>query len=195
MDLIANLVKLKGRCYGIDADLGSRETELLLMREIPKVASCTPIATGLICLELYKIIDGNHNLNEYRNGYVDRMVACTLMTQPKPPALTKFREMSWTAWDRWIFRGNKPTFRELISWLKNKGLTVCKVRLGKNSQFYIPPFPKPMLDRELLCLLKADAKAVLPPEKCHFDFLVFCVDDDKNNVDIPVITVYFKRFV
>ena len=67
MDLIAGLANMRARNYGIP------EVNMLKAKWwiIPEIATSSAMATGLVCLELYKVIDGEHKLEDYRNTFAD----------------------------------------------------------------------------------------------------------------------------
>ncbi|KAJ6697528.1 hypothetical protein OIU85_003856, partial [Salix viminalis] len=101
-------------------------------------------------------------------------------------------DMSWTVWDRWILKDN-PTLRELLRWLKNKGLDAYSISHGScllyNSMF---PRHKDRMDRKMVDLVREVAKAELPPYRHHFDVVAACEDDEGNDVDIPPVSIYFS---
>jgi ubiquitin-activating enzyme E1 len=100
--------------------------------------------------------------------------------------------MTWTVWDRWILKDN-PTLRELLQWLKDKGLNAYSISYG-SCLLYNSMFPKhrERMYKKVVDLVREVAKATLPPYRRHFDDVVACEDDDDNNVDIPQISIYFR---
>lgn len=75
-------------------------------RIIPAIATTTALVTGLICLELYKLIGAPRKelaIEAYKNGYLNLAVPFMTMSEPNPPAKTKSKlqgkEWEWTAWD------------------------------------------------------------------------------------------------
>ncbi|KAJ6292165.1 hypothetical protein OIU76_024140 [Salix suchowensis] len=93
---------------------------------------------------------------------------------------------------KWILKDN-PTLRELLRWLKNKGLDAYSISHGScllyNSMF---PRHKDRMDRKMVDLVREVAKAELPPYRHHFDVVVACEDDEGNDVDIPPVSIYFS---
>ncbi|KAL3617469.1 E1 ubiquitin-activating protein [Castilleja foliolosa] len=191
MDMIAGLANMRARNYSIP-EVDKLKAKFIAGRIIPAIATSTAMATGLVCLELYKVLDGHHKIEDYRNTFANLALPLFSMAEPVPPKVIKHRDTSWTVWDRWIVKDN-PTLRELLQWLKNKGLNAYSISFGScllyNSMF---PRHKDRMDRKLVDLVKDIAKAELPSYRRHFDIVVACEDDEDEDVDIPQISVYFK---
>ncbi|XP_073297884.1 ubiquitin-activating enzyme E1 1-like [Primulina huaijiensis] len=191
MDLIAGIANMRARNYGIP-EVDKLTAKFIAGRIIPAIATSTAMATGLVCLELYKVLDGHHKLEDYRNTFANLALPLFSMAEPVPPKVIKHQDMSWTVWDRWIVKDN-PTLRELLQWLKNKGLNAYSISFGScllfNSMF---PRHKERMDRKMVDLVKDVAKAEVPSYRRHFDVVVACEDDEDNDVDIPQLSIYFK---
>lgn len=188
MDMIAGLANMRARNYGIP-EVDKLKAKFIAGRIIPAIATSTALATGLVCLELYKVLDGGHKLEDYRNSFANLSLPLFSMAEPVPPKKIKHQDMSWTVWDRWILKDN-PTLRELLDWLKNKGLNAYSISYGScllyNSMF---PRHKERMDKKLVDLAREVAKAELPPYQQHFDVVVACEDDEDNDIDIPQISI------
>ncbi|KAK8697978.1 hypothetical protein V6N13_114110 [Hibiscus sabdariffa] len=190
MDLIAGLANMRARNYSIP-EVDKLKAKFIAGRIIPAIATSTAMATGLVCLELYKVLDGGHKVEDYRNTFANLALPLFSMAEPVQPKVIKHRDMSWTVWDRWILRGN-PTLRELIQWLKDKGLNAYSISYGScllfNSMF---PRHRERLDKKVVDVAREIAKAELPPYRSHLDVVVACEDDDDNDIDIPQISIYY----
>ncbi|KAG2669894.1 hypothetical protein I3843_14G057400 [Carya illinoinensis] len=85
-----------------------------------------------------------------------------------------------------------PTLRELIQWLKEKGLNAYSISCGScllyNSMF---PRHRDRMDKKLVDLAREVAKVDLPTYRRHLDVVVACEDDEDNDVDIPQVSIYF----
>ncbi|MBA0796921.1 hypothetical protein Gohar_007651, partial [Gossypium harknessii] len=190
MDLIAGLANMRARNYSIP-EVDKLKAKFIAGRIIPAIATSTAMATGLVCLELYKVLDGAHKVEDYRNTFSNLALPLFSMAVPVPPKVMKHRDMSWTVWDRWILRGN-PTVRELIQWLKDKGLNAYSISYGScllfNNMF---PRHKERLDKKVVDVAREIAKEDLPPYRSHLDVVVACEDDEDNDINIPQISVYY----
>ncbi|KAE8722765.1 Ubiquitin-activating enzyme E1 2 [Hibiscus syriacus] len=191
MDLIAGLANMRARNYSIP-EVDKLKAKFIAGRIIPAIATSTAMATGLVCLELYKALDGGHKLEDYRNTFANLALPLFSMAEPVPPKVIKHGDMKWTVWDQWILKDN-PTLRELIQWLKHKGLNAYSISYGScllyNSMF---PRHRERMDKKVVDLAREVAKAELPPNRKHLDVVVACEDDDDNDIDIPQVSIYFS---
>lgn len=191
MDMIAGLANMRARNYSIP-EVDKLKAKFIAGRIIPAIATSTAMATGLVCLELYKVLDGHHKLEDYRNTFANLALPLFSMAEPVPSKLIKHQDMSWTVWDRWMLKGN-PTLRELLQWLTNKGLKAYSMSYG-SCLLYSSMLPRHVerMDKKMVDLVKDVAKAELPQYRLHFDVVVACEDDEEKEVDIPLISIYFK---
>ncbi|XP_058214651.1 ubiquitin-activating enzyme E1 2-like isoform X1 [Rhododendron vialii] len=194
MDLIAGLANMRAGNYSIP-EVDKLKAKFIAGRIIPAIATSTAMATGLVCLELYKVLSGDHKIEDYRNTFANLALPLFSIAEPVPPKALKHQDMNWTVWDRWIVRDN-PTLKELLLWLKSKGLSASIISYGScllyNSML---PSHKDRLGRKMVDLVREVAKAELPPYRRHFDIVVSCEDDEDNDVDIPQISVYFRKWI
>ncbi|QCE00933.1 ubiquitin-activating enzyme E1 [Vigna unguiculata] len=191
MDLIAGLANMRARNYSIP-EVDKLKAKFIAGRIIPAIATSTAMATGLVCLELYKALDGGHKVEDYRNTFANLALPLFSIAEPVPPKVIKHQDMSWTVWDRWIVKDN-PTLRELLDWLKAKGLNAYSISCGScllyNSMF---PKHKERMDRKMVDLAREVAKVDIPSYRRHLDVVVACEDDEDNDIDIPQVSIYFR---
>uniref|UniRef100_A0A1D1Y6H3 E1 ubiquitin-activating enzyme n=2 Tax=Anthurium amnicola TaxID=1678845 RepID=A0A1D1Y6H3_9ARAE len=190
MDFIAGLANMRARNYSIP-EVDKLKAKFIAGRIIPAIATSTALATGLVCLELYKVLAGGHKLEDYRNTFANLALPLFTMSEPVPPKVMKHRDMKWTIWDRWIIRENL-TLRELRNWLKDKGLDAYSISCG-TALLYNSMFPrhKERLDKKVVDVAREVAKVEVPPYRRHLDVVVACEDDEGNDIDVPLISIYF----
>ncbi|CAL0309663.1 unnamed protein product [Lupinus luteus] len=191
MDVIAGLANMRARNYSIP-EVDKLKAKFIAGRIIPAIATATAMATGLVCLELYKALDGRHKVEDYRNTFANLALPLFSMAEPVSPKVIKHQDLNWTVWDRWILRDN-PTLRELLDWLKAKGLNAYSISCGScllyNSMF---PRHKERMDKKVADLARDVAKMDIPSYRHHLDLVVACEDDDDNDIDIPQVSIYFR---
>ncbi|VAH26001.1 unnamed protein product [Triticum turgidum subsp. durum] len=191
MDLISGLANMRARNYSIP-EVDKLKAKFIAGRIIPAIATSTAMATGLVCLELYKVITGEHPVEDYRNTFANLALPLFSMAEPVPPKVMKHKETSWTVWDRWSVQGNL-TLAELLQWFADKGLTAYSISCG-TSLLYNNMFArhKDRLTKKVVDIAREVAKVDVPEYRRHLDIGVACEDEDENDVDIPLVSVYFR---
>ncbi|XP_072996914.1 ubiquitin-activating enzyme E1 2-like isoform X1 [Typha latifolia] len=191
MDLIAGLANMRARNYSIP-EVDKLKAKFIAGRIIPAIATSTAMATGFVCLELYKVLSGGHKVEDYRNTFANLALPLFSMAEPVPPKVIKHQDMSWTVWDRWIIKGDL-TLSELLQWLKARGLNAYSISCG-TSLLYNSMFPrhKDRLGKKVADVAKEVAKLEVPSYRRHLDVVVACEDDDDNDIDIPLVSIYFR---
>ncbi|KAJ6827939.1 ubiquitin-activating enzyme E1 1-like [Iris pallida] len=191
MDFIAGLANMRARNYSIP-EVDKLKAKFIAGRIIPAIATSTAMATGFVCLELYKVIAGNHKVEDYRNTFANFALPLFSIAEPVSPKVIKHQDVSWTVWDRWTVQGNL-TISELLQWLKDRGLNAYSISCG-TSLLYNVMFPrhKERMNKKVVDVAKEVAKAELPSYRRHLDVVVACEDDDGNDIDIPLVSIYFR---
>ena len=190
MDAIAGLSNMRARNYQIP-EVDKLKAKFIAGRIIPAIATTTAMATGLVCLELYKVFN-EAPIESYRNTFANLALPLFAMAEPIAPKKFEFKDMGWTLWDRWILKGDL-TVKELLDWFEAKGLTAYSVSCGQ-SLIYNTIFPKhkERMDKKVSDLVQTVAKLEIPDGRKHFDIVVACEDDDGEDVDVPLVSIEFR---
>ena len=189
MDLITSMANLRARNYGI-GEVDKLQAKLIAGRIIPAIATSTAVATGLVCLELYKVLAGVP-IESYRNTFGNLSLPLFAMAEPIGAKTFEYRDLKWTLWDRWIIEGDITT-KELLDWFVKRGLTAYSISCGP-ALIYNNLFPKhkERLEKKVLEIVQTVAKLDVGDRK-HFDLVVACEDDEGEDVDIPLVSIKFK---
>ncbi|GJN33501.1 hypothetical protein PR202_gb22110 [Eleusine coracana subsp. coracana] len=192
MDLISGFANMRARNYSIP-EVDKLKAKFIAGRIIPAIATSTAMATGLVCLELYKVIAGQHPIEDYRNTFANLALPLFSMAEPVPAKVMKHQDLKWTVWDRWSIKGNL-TIAELLQWFSDKGLSAYSISCGTcllyNSMF---ARHKERLQKKVADVAREVAKVEIPEYRRHIDIVVACEDDEEKDVDIPRVSVYFRN--
>ena len=143
IDFITAASNLRAENYSITV-ADRHKTKFIAGKIIPAIATTTALVTGLVVLELYKIIDGKTDIEQYKNGFVNLALPFFGFSEPiaSPKGVYQAKDGEKTIdklWDR--FEVENITLTEFIQHFDNLGLSVTMVSSGVSllyASFYPP---------------------------------------------------------
>ena len=193
IDFITAASNLRATNYQIEP-VDRYTTKGIAGKIIPAIATTTALVTGLVNLELYKLLDNKRKLESYSNAFVNLALPLIAFSDPMPAPVHKFNDEEWTLWSR--FEVDDMPLRDFIQYFHDKhGLDITLVS-GNMAMLYadfMPPKKKeerlPMRMRELV-----EHVTKKPIDQCHEFLSIEIMADDRNgeDVEVPSVTVRIR---
>ncbi|PYH90261.1 ubiquitin-activating enzyme E1 [Aspergillus ellipticus CBS 707.79] len=192
IDFITAASNLRADNYDIpQAD--RHKTKFIAGKIIPAIATTTALVTGLVALELYKIIDGKDDIEQYKNGFVN--LALPFLGFSEPIASPKGKYMGKQGevaidqiWDR--FEVDDIPLQDFIKHFADLGLEISMVSSGVSllyASFYGPSKVKDRLPMKMSKLVEHISKKPVPEHQKNIIFEVTAEDQTEEDVEIPYV--------
>ncbi len=159
----------------------------------------TALVSGLVILELYKIIDGKKDIEQFKNGFVNLALPFFGFSEPisSPKGVYKGKTGDVTVdklWDR--FEVDNITLKELLKIFEDKGLEITMLSSGVSllyASFFSPDKLKSRYDLKLSELVEAISKKPVPPHQQNVIFEICADDMSGEDVEVPYIMMKMHK--
>jgi len=198
MDFITAASNLRALNYGIPT-ADKHKTKGIAGKIIPAIATTTALATGLVCLELYKLIDGKNKLEDYKNGFVNLALPFIAFSEPIASPKGKYQGKEGEVevdklWDRFQY-DHDITLREFLDSMETKGLVVTMLSSGVSllyASFFIKKKRDERYGLKMSDLVEFVSKVPVPEHTKNLIFEV-CVDDQSGeDVEVPFVCIKLR---
>ena len=194
MELVMAVSNLRSRNYKIP-EANMHKARQLAGKIIPAIATTTAMVTGLISLELYKILQ-QKPLEAYKNGFANLAIPVFAFSEPGAPAKTKtvLKGSDWdfTAWDNLDIDGRGMTLKTFLEHMEEEyQLEVQMLMFGAavlHSFMSNAKKRKARMPMSILELIETVAGKTFPAGTKYIMLEVMVSDlDSGEDVDIPPV--------
>ncbi|XP_063775996.1 ubiquitin-like modifier-activating enzyme 6 [Pseudophryne corroboree] len=191
INFITAASNLRARMYNIEpAD--RLKTKRIAGKIIPAIATATAAVSGLVALELIKVV-GGHSLEAYKNCFFNLAIPIIVFTETAEVKITDIRNgISFTIWDRWTIYGKEDfTLLDFINAVREQyGIEPTMVVQGVK-MLYVPVMPghAKRLKLTMHKLVKPGA------DKKYVDLTVSFAPESDEDEDLPgpPVRYYFSQ--
>jgi ubiquitin-activating enzyme E1 len=173
-------------------------------RIIPAIATTTALVTGLVCLELYKIVGTPRkelNIDAYKNGFINLAIPFMTLSEPIAPAKTKAmlkgKEWNWTAWDSLDISLGDITLGAFMDYLETEyNLEVSMLSHGVSILYSFFANKKKVEERKQMTMtqvITSITKKEFPPNQLFITLEIIANDKDTDEeVELPYLKFRFR---
>lgn len=160
---------------------------------IPAIATTTALVTGLVIMELLKIVDGKTDIEQYKNGFINLALPFFGFSEPIASPKVEYQGPDGKVtldkiWDR--FEVGDITLQELIDDFEKRGLSISMLSCGV-SLLFAAFFPmakrKDKYNMRLSQLVESVTKKPIAAHQKELIFEVVTEDATGEDVEVPYI--------
>ncbi|PGH11735.1 hypothetical protein AJ80_06996 [Polytolypa hystricis UAMH7299] len=198
IDFITAASNLRADNYGI-AQADRHKTKFIAGKIIPAIATTTALVTGLVVLDLYKIIDGKDDIEQYKNGFINLALPFFGFSEPIASPKGKYQGKDGEVvidnlWDR--FEVADIPLTQFLQHFKDKGLDISMVSSGVSllyASFYPPAKVKDRLPMKMSKLVEHISKKPIPEHQRNLIFEITADDQSGEDVEVPYVMVKLDK--
>ncbi|KAI0394351.1 putative ubiquitin-protein ligase [Xylariaceae sp. FL0594] len=197
IDFITAASNLRAANYKIE-QADRHKTKFIAGKIIPAIATTTALVTGLVILELYKIVDGKDDIEQYKNGFVNLALPFFGFSEPIASPKVEYQGPDGKVtldkiWDR--FESEDVTLGELLADFEKRGLTISMISSGVSllyASFFPPTKRAERCAMKLSEVVESVSKKPIPEHQKEVIFEIVADDMNDEDVEVPYIKVHVR---
>jgi ubiquitin-activating enzyme E1 len=198
IDFITAASNLRAENYSIQ-QADRHQTKFIAGKIIPAMITTTALVAGLVIFELYKVVDGKTDIEQYKNGFVNLALPFFGFSEPiaSPKGVYKGKDGDVTVdklWDR--FEVENITLKELLETFEEKGLEISMLSSGVSllyASFFSRDKLKDRYGMKLSELVASISKKPIPDHQKNVIFEICADDQSGEDVEVPYIMMKMRK--
>lgn len=194
---------LRATNYSIPTE-DTHRSRAIAGRIIPAIATTTALVTGLICMELYKIVGTARKelkIDAYKSAFVNLAIPFMTLSEPSAPVKTKSMlkgsEWEWTPWDSLDMNLGDITMGEFMDHCESEyNLDISMLSYGTAILYSFFANKKKVEERKAMKMTEvvtSITKKEFPPNQLFIILEVIANDKDTDEeVELPYIKFRFR---
>jgi len=200
IDFITAASNLRAANYKI-AEADRHRTKQIAGKIIPAIATTTAMVTGLVCIELLKLLQPEKKLEEYKNAFANLALPFLSFSEPiaAPKKTIGQTGAEWTLWDRFeVDEGREVSLKEFLELFKERHkLEVTMISSGVSILYSFFTNRKKLQERMPLPmseLVQTVSKCEFKPSQTYITFEICCNDETDEDVEVPYVRYKFRKW-
>ena len=198
VDFITACSNLRARNYKI-TEADRLKTKQIAGKIIPAIATTTAMVTGLVCLELLKLLQPGVKIEAFKNAFANLALPFVSFSEPIAAPTKKIgaNGAEWTLWDRYdVDEGRDISLKEFLQLFKAQHkLEVTMISSGVSILYSFFTNAKKLKERmptPLSELVTEISKAEFKPTQKYITLEICCNDEDDEDVEVPYVRYKFR---
>ncbi|WFD35228.1 E1 ubiquitin-activating enzyme [Malassezia cuniculi] len=194
MDFVTAASNLRALNYSI-TPVDRHTTKGIAGKIIPAIATTTALATGLVNIEMYKLLDGKTDLEKYSNAFVNLALPFVAFSDPIAAPKQRYNDTEWTLWSRFEVPEDL-VLRDFLAFFKERHqLDVTMVSSNVSMLFsdFMPPKKREeRLGMRISELVETVSKSQIPAHVTHLLVEIMADDANGEDVEVPYVVVRIR---
>ncbi|KAM8914743.1 ubiquitin-like modifier-activating enzyme 1 [Spinachia spinachia] len=188
MDYIVAASNLRAENYDIPA-ADRHQSKRIAGRIIPAIATTTAAVAGLMCLELYKLVQGHQEISSYSTAYMYLPLTHIVFSRPSEAHVFKVAGRTYTLWDDFLVGGRRcgqqeMTLGDLVQYIKETyDLSVCGLYYGSAALY---TGQEERLQQSVSDVVRTVTGADIPPHKRMLELMPSFTEDEDCETVPPI---------
>ena len=177
---------LRATNYRITAS-DKHNTKLIAGKIMPAIATTTSMVAGLVCLELYKLVQGKP-LDQFKNGFANLALPFFGFSEPIQAPTREYDGHKWNLWSRLDVTDSSVTLEGLLKHFQDKyKLELSMLSCGVSIVYSMfSAKSKERMKDKLIDIVK-DAGIIVAPTQKYLRFEICANDEEGEEVEAPSV--------